>query len=182
MYYNINDYELLYLIKEGNEKALEYIFFKYKHLIIKMANRNCKTSDKYEDLVQEGYMVLNDCIRNYNPGLNVSFYCYFCISFIRKINRLIINNDYYTSNVLLHLNENWCVYKPENKAYHYYVSKDIRDRFKDDEIALNIYFECICFNLSLKGFSDKYSIEYRVVCLKHRKIIKYLKEIIQNYL
>ena len=182
MYYNINDYELLYLIGEGNDKALDYLFFKYKHLIFKMVKRNCTSSDRYDDLVQEGYMILNDCIRSYNPHMNVTFYCYFCISFIRRINRLKTNGDYYNSSILLHLNENWCQYKPENKAYHYYIAKDIREKYKDDEVSINIYFECICYNLSLKSFSDKYSLDYRYVLQKHKNIIKFLKEIIRNYL
>ncbi|MCR5350051.1 MAG: hypothetical protein K6E20_03565 [Acholeplasmatales bacterium] len=182
MYYNINDFELLYLINEGNDKALEYLFFKYKHLIVKMARRNCLDSDKYEDLVQEGFMILHCCVRNYNTGLHVTFYTYFCLSFIRRINRLKNNCDYYNSNILLNLNENWTQYKPENKRYHNFIAKDIHEKFKDDEVSLNIYFECICYSLSLKGFSRKYQLDYRYVLKKHKIVVEYLKEIIVNYL
>ena len=48
-----NDYEILYLIKEGNEVALSFIFKKYEPYIWKIASAYHRYNDKREDLVPE---------------------------------------------------------------------------------------------------------------------------------
>ena len=59
---NYNDYELLYLIREGSEFALNYLFKKYDVLIYKIATSFYPKGDKFEDLLQEGRMVLYNSI------------------------------------------------------------------------------------------------------------------------
>lgn len=94
MEYN-NDYELIYLIKEDNEEALNLMFNKYEPLIRKIAShyylifKSIKID--YEDLIQEGRIGLFEAIKNYKLKREVLFYTYaiVCIkgriiSFLKK--------------------------------------------------------------------------------------------------
>ena len=78
-----NDYELINLIREGNQDALEIMFEKYKPLIY-------KTIDKFnlmydvEDMYQEGLLMLYKSIRFYDFNNGKSFTRYFQLNLTRK--------------------------------------------------------------------------------------------------
>ena len=59
MYYtNYNDYELLYLISEGSELALDLLYKKYYIYINKVVGKINVPKYTKEDLVQEGIKIL----------------------------------------------------------------------------------------------------------------------------
>lgn len=112
MYYGgYNDYELLYLAKELNEEAIMIIYQKYDSLIMKKAHIY-QNSLNFDDLCQEGKMVLNKAIQKFNEIYNKTFTKYFellierrFIDIYRKNKRDIINLqidnelvDYYQQN------------------------------------------------------------------------------------
>ncbi|MCR5231496.1 MAG: hypothetical protein K6B64_02515 [Acholeplasmatales bacterium] len=97
-----NDFEMLYLIKEGNELAYNIMFLKYEKYIWKIVLESYPYNSKNEDLVQEGRIVLHNCILGYNSYMNVSFFSYFTICLKRKIYREI-KKPYYDG--YLSLNE-----------------------------------------------------------------------------
>ena len=104
MKYSIyNDYELLYLIEEGNELAFNIMFSKYEKYIWKIVFMYYPYNHKTEDLVQEGRLVLYRCISTYNPLLQVSFFSYFTICLKRYIFKEI-KKTYYENQV--ELNDN----------------------------------------------------------------------------
>ena len=74
-----NDYELCYLIKDNNDKALEIMISKYSPIVKSYANRYKDyvkdTSIEYEDLLQEGYIGLYKAIQNYKDDKYL-FYTY----------------------------------------------------------------------------------------------------------
>ncbi len=75
-YWGYNDYELLYLAKENNDEALDIIFTKYNKLILKKANEYRKLLN-FDDLCQEGKMILNKAILNFDESYNKTFTRYF---------------------------------------------------------------------------------------------------------
>lgn len=81
MEYNINnDYELIYLIKEDDEQALNTMFKKYEPLIKRIANHYLKTfkdfNIDFEDLVQEGRIGLYRAIKSFKAEKDILFYTF----------------------------------------------------------------------------------------------------------
>jgi RNA polymerase sporulation-specific sigma factor len=71
-----NDYEILYEIREGNDEALELMLVKYKPLISKNIYHFNLEYD-YDDMLQEGYMILLKSIKFFNMEELKSFTRYF---------------------------------------------------------------------------------------------------------
>ena len=68
-YKQINDNELLYLISDNNDEYKNAVFEKYKPIVLAKAKTYCKinkdSSIDFSDLVQIGYIGLNNAIRFY---------------------------------------------------------------------------------------------------------------------
>ena len=87
-YKNLNDYELIYKVRENNEDAKFLLFNKYRPLIYKSANRyiqNCEPFE-YEDLFQEGIIALYRAIDTYDEMNSALFYTYAFICIERRMN------------------------------------------------------------------------------------------------
>ena len=95
-YKDINDYELMYLVRDEDEQYTKLLYEKYKPLIGKICQNYLKMYsflDK-DDLYQEGYLGFNYAINNYD-GSKVKFYTYLDICVKSKINdyiKKIMNN------------------------------------------------------------------------------------------
>lgn len=76
LYGGYNDYELLYLARENSEEAIDIIFDKYNNFIIKKAY-GFKNILNFDDLCQEGKMVLSKAIQNFDEVYNKTFTRYF---------------------------------------------------------------------------------------------------------
>ena len=91
-YKDINDYELIYEVRESNEMAYNTLYEKYKTLISKiayeyyLANRNKRV--EFEDLVQEGYYALSVAVREYDEKSTL-FYTYVTLCIKREMERYI---------------------------------------------------------------------------------------------
>ncbi len=72
----LNEYELIYLIREQSEEALEMLLEKYKPFIGKLASRYRVKGIEYEDFLQEGLVACNNAIYSYNEYAPISFYTY----------------------------------------------------------------------------------------------------------
>ncbi len=72
-----NDYELLYLIAEKNEHALDIMFDKYTNLIRKRIELFKIQSRLVDDFFQEGLLVLDKAIRRFDESYNKTFTRYF---------------------------------------------------------------------------------------------------------
>ena len=172
---NYNDYELIYLYKEGNSKALELLINKY----IILTNKLLITYDVdfKEDIRQDCVMVIYDCIKGYNMNSEASFYTYTKISIQRKIFS-------YKSKLELD-RETIRQYNRNNKGIKGNVSKDlsfIHDRIKiilnNDELLLEIYKNCIIGNVSLKDMSLVLNKNYNYIYYKYKYIISKLKNLL----
>lgn len=173
MYIKYNDNELIYLIEEGSNKALEVMFDKYEHLITSIVKESYPYGDKANDLIQEGRMVLFDCIRFFNCSYNISFYTYFYISLKRKLSREF-NNDYYKGYIPFHEN----IYSKQES----YINKDLLiiygRLYKDDNLAIILLNEYFLGNNSLRNIAKKYGIDYMILFRKKNSIIRSMKKYI----
>ena len=101
---NFNDFELLSLAREGNEDAINIIYEKYKPLIVKKSTDMIKKASHHgidiNDIIQEGYIALDEAIRNYNQSEDASFYTFSSICIERRINNYIRKNTSKKSMVL----------------------------------------------------------------------------------
>lgn len=93
---NQNDYELVYLAQEGNEDAINLIYQKYKPIIIKKSKiaigKATHHGIEISDIMQEGYIALEEAIKNFSDKNDASFYTFatLCIdrhilSYLRRI-------------------------------------------------------------------------------------------------
>ena len=93
---NIN-YELVLQAQEGNEDAVNYIYLKFKPLIIKKSKYAIMYATHHgvdiDDIIQEAYIGLEEAISNYSQDEDTSFYTFamICIerqivNYMRKIN------------------------------------------------------------------------------------------------
>lgn len=79
-----NDNELLYLIKENSEEALEILIEKYHFCILsKIRDMNIDVASR-EDFLQEGLILLHKAIWLFVEEKNVTFYSYFHLLLTRK--------------------------------------------------------------------------------------------------
>ena len=90
---NFNDFELLSLAREGNEDAIKIIYGKYKPLIIKKGKDAIKKANHHgidiSDIIQEGYIALDEAIKSYNQSEEASFYTFSSVCIERRINNFI---------------------------------------------------------------------------------------------
>ena len=180
MYINCNDYELLYLINEGNEKALKLLFDKYDHLIRMLAKEYAPYGNRSADLAQEFRMILYKCIECYKEEYDISFYSYFLISINRRAKR-IISNDYYKESIIL--NELCLSYLDNSNGINIpnrHIEKLIKDNYKD-KLSLDIIYECIIGGKPIKKYALDNNLNYPNLYYKYKKICSDVKALIKKY-
>ncbi len=86
-----NDYELVSLAREGNEDAINIIYNKYKPIIVSKSKDMIVLASHHgieiSDIMQEGYIGLEEAIKGFSESDNTSFYTFAVLC----INRQIIN-------------------------------------------------------------------------------------------
>lgn len=75
-YIEYSDEEAVFLAKEGDEEAEEYLIRKYKDLVRGKANLYYIVGADREDLMQEGMIGIFKAIKGFNPEKQVSFYTF----------------------------------------------------------------------------------------------------------
>ena len=156
-----DDYELVYLAKDGNEDAINIIYDKYKPIIIKKSKNAIVFVTHHgieiNDIMQEGYIGLEEAIRNFSQDNEATFYTFanLCIdrqilNFLRKINgnkdRILNEAIIIDDSLEKTLKDNYNV--EENllgKDNNEQITKKIRDSLTE--------FEKKVFDLRIKGYS-----------------------------
>lgn len=88
-YKKMNDYEILYMVKENDEYSRNLMFKKYEPIVKNIASKYYtmfkNNGSDYEDFVQEGFIALNKAINCYNQDSDALFYTYATLCVNRQI-------------------------------------------------------------------------------------------------
>ena len=81
-YETYSDEELILLLRDGDNRIMDYIMEKYKGLVRNKAKSMYLLGADNEDLIQEGMIGLFKAVRDYDAGRDASFYTFadLCIS------------------------------------------------------------------------------------------------------
>ncbi len=156
-----NDYELVFLAQEGNEDAINLIYQKYKPIIVKKSKNAIVFASHHgveiNDIMQEGFIGLEEAIRNFSQDTEATFYTFatLCIdrqiaSYLRKmtsgkdrvLNEAVTINDSLEKTMRDGMDiEKYFIGKDNNKE----IAIIIREKLTD--------FEKKAFDLRVKGYS-----------------------------
>lgn len=179
MYYQANDNELIYLIKEGNSLAYRALYKKYEHLIYKIYKNNFEGQGIVaSDFMQEGFMCLEKAIWTYQERYNCTFFSYF-ITILRR------NSFRHLKKSSLNLKESFTEYKPES----FFNSKSlassllhtvIQQLTLDSSLEKDLFYECLLSNVKITQIAKKYNLKYGFVYVKYKKIKQKVEKILTN--
>ena len=158
MKYEINDDELIYMIRENDDESINIMFNKYKPIINKVCSSYYDFARKhgveYSDLIQEGNISLYKAYSSYNSYSNNTFYTYFlrCLnnhlnSYCRDIS--VKKHDSLNNSISINLDIDISKYIKKDNNYIPY---------EDDFVYIKNLFEfdySIIFELRYNGFSYK---------------------------
>lgn len=85
--YSLNDFYLLYLIKEGSEIAEALLYKKYNAYIYNMIRELNVFKKYYDDFYQEGLIAICNAINSYDMDSNCSFFNYLYVIMRRRFFR-----------------------------------------------------------------------------------------------
>ena len=161
MFSDYNDYELVALAKEGNEDATNILYQKYKPIIVKksenMIVRASHHGIEISDIMQEGFMGLEEAIKNFNEDDNTSFYTFAMLCVNRQIINYLRKNTRGRNRIL-----------NDAGPIDEYVEKNLKDEFDTEFSLINketennvidklrsrlTLFEGRVFDMKLDGYS-----------------------------
>lgn len=99
VFYTTNEYnkstdeQIISQIKQGDEKALAYIFEKYKELVNIKVSKYFIIGAEREDIIQEGRIGLFKAIKNFNPDKQNTFKSFANICIERQLITAIKNSN-----------------------------------------------------------------------------------------
>ena len=125
-YIKHNDYEIINLIKEGNQDALALMFDKYKNLISKKICKFNLVYD-YDDAYQEALMILYKSIVKFDDHQLKSFTRFFELNldrrFITIVSKRVRRGEIFSQNELYIYENNHSV--ESNSVYYELYKKEI---------------------------------------------------------
>lgn len=97
-YKDLNDYEIMYMVSENDDNAVDLLYEKYYPLICTMATKYISQAKKcgleMDDLIQEGYIGLYNAVKHYRSDKHAMFYTYLVLSIRSKmLNCIKLNNN-----------------------------------------------------------------------------------------
>lgn len=84
-YTKLSDEEILQMARDGDDKAMDYLFRLYKPLVEKKSRSYFIVGGSREDLVQEGMIGLFKAIRDFEGSKNVAFFPFADLCITRQI-------------------------------------------------------------------------------------------------
>lgn len=192
-YKNVNDYEVMYMIRENDEEARNLMFQKYHPSIKKIAYKYYdfakKCGSELEDLIQEGMIALNKAIDSYQESSGVLFYTYvtLCIerhliTYCRNISsyRHASLNNNVGDDILFNISDS------KNGIEDFFSEKLEEEMFIYYKNLLNFKFS-IVFELRYNGFSYKEIgnlLDLPISTIDGRlcKIRKFLQERVEKFI
>lgn len=167
----------------GDEESQALILERLKPLILSSIKKYNNNLSEYDDLIQEGRVMILTCIRDYNPNLNVPF-----LGYIKsRLKYLYLNKNKIKSD--LSLNESFGEEGEEfidllegdmdlvgdilKREVYNKLHQEINKLSKREKEVLYDYF---FYDLSLNEISKKYHITYRTVLNQKTNALKKLRE------
>ena len=89
------DNELLLAAKQGDNEALKQLFYRYRPIIYHARNKYFLRDMDYQDWMQEGWIVLYQCIENFEPGFGATFGTFFKRAFENRLTSLLRKEQAY---------------------------------------------------------------------------------------
>ena len=153
-----NDFEILYQVREGNEEAVQLMFEKYSSLISKKIFKFNLQYD-YDDMYQEGLMMLHKSIVTYDSKYSKTFTRYFEMNLERKLMTIITKKrrrqEIFSSNELYIYEQNHNT--TGNSQYFELYIKEIEKILTKEEYLVYTLRELK--NYSVKFISDKSALK-----------------------
>ena len=184
-YKSINDYEVLYMIRENSEEAKDLMYEKYMPIVKKMASAfyasNKNLGVEYEDYIQEGMIALNKAINTYNEKKDVLFFTYFNSVINKHFNsyiRALKANKHTVLNQSIRYSE--IFYNVLDEKNSNYVGNMVEEEFTEMKNFLDFKFS-VLFELRYNGFTYKEIsklLDIPVGTVQSR--IKKMRRILQN--
>lgn len=174
-YIKHNDYEIISQIREGNNEALELMFDKYKPLISKKIYKFNLYYD-YDDMYQEGQMILFKSIECFDEKYSKTFTRYFEQNLERKyitiVSKLVRRKEIFKNNELYIFETNH--YDPDNSVYFELLKKEIAKILTYTENLVYTLRELN--NYSISYIQENYGLGEKVIYNSlHRAKIKIKK-------
>lgn len=188
-YKDINDYELIFLVKENNEDAHDLLYSKYSNLVNKYAyeyySKNKNIGIDIEDLKQEGFYGISLAIKDYDQDKTL-FYTYALLCIRREMERLIKYQKRNKQLILTNsLSINSCIDSENNLFYEDVISsgEDILEDIIFDDMFNKVhtfkhnmtFIESQIYELKLNKFGNKEIAE--LLDLPYKKVDNYLRKI-----
>lgn len=199
-YKDLNDYELIYQIRENDGVAYNALVTKYSNLVGMLAKKYLSSNKyngiDYDDLFQEGMLGVLKAIDDYNSN-DTLFYTYAALCAKREMEKTLkcANRYKYKS-----LNESTSLNKPLNNGSNLTLEETIASNFDVDvellskdlsykliEIKNNLPFkDSMIFELRMNGFNSREISELldttkRSIDYHWRKIRKKVRQVISYY-
>jgi RNA polymerase sporulation-specific sigma factor len=174
-YIKHNDYEIIGQIREGNQEALELMFGKYKALISKIIYKYNLYYD-YDDMFQEGQMVLYKSIMHFQDRYDKTFTRFFEQNLERKyitiISKRIRRKEIFSTNILYIYETNNNL--QQNSAYFEILRKEIAKILTNTENLVYTLRELQ--NFSISYIKENYGLgEKEIYNSLHRAKVKIKK-------
>lgn len=180
------DKELIYMIKEGSETDLEHMMKKYEPLIKRLASKYIRTypymNVEYEDLLQEGKIILIKIMFHYDTNNAVSFSSFFYNCLIKRMNSILRSSraqkNMITSNLYsIDDDENFLQIADSTNLFSNIMYSELCEKIIKFKHELS-FTNSIIFELKSNGFSysdiskiveiDIKSVDNRLVKIKQK--------------
>ncbi|MGI6758199.1 MAG: sigma-70 family RNA polymerase sigma factor [Bacilli bacterium] len=137
--FEYNDYELIDLIREGNDDALEIMFKKYEPLIRSRISKFNIKPMMVEDFYQEGLLALNKAIYSYKMSSPKTFNKFFDLVLQRRFITLLRKNKHYFNNTV-YLDDVNPTILAEPRDLNYEITSLEADDYHLTDLEKKVYF------------------------------------------
>lgn len=186
-YKQINDYEVMYMVRENDEEARGILLKKYVPIVSRIASKYLPLVKAFgidfDDLLQEGMIALNKAINSYDDNSGVLFYTYVLLCVERHIItycRRSNNKKNYFLNYSI-ISDDYYLLKDDKSSVDEFVNEKLAEeiftRYKNlFDIRYSSVFELRYNGFTYKEISDLLDISIGTVDARLSKIRKLLQE------
>lgn len=179
-YINSNDNELIYLIRLGNEDALNYMINKYEKYIY--TNIKKYKINNFDDAYQDGLVALINAIKSFNDSYNKTFNKYFELILSNKLldtlKRENKERKYYLVDTV-EIDNNYLLneetVKLDEKISEKYKAELMKSLGKNELIVFEEYF---LHNYSIDDISKTNNMDKKNIYYTIYRISKKIKKIV----